>query len=121
LLHKYNSAIFILSQVLSQSLDETFATLLAEEKRTTRDDSQLEIAFYARNNRNRSAKDKEEIECHYCKKLGHTSWNCRQRANGVLKLKVKDIQHITSVAMIEDPPDVDNGEEYTEAKRFYAF
>jgi hypothetical protein len=75
---KYSSVIFIMSQLPSQSLDEMIAALLAEEKRTTKGDSQLELAFYARNNRNRSAKDKEEIECHYCKKLGHIAWNCRQ-------------------------------------------
>jgi hypothetical protein len=118
---KYSSAIFTLSQLPSQSLDEMIATLLAEEKRTTEGDSQSELAFYARNNHNRSTKDKEEIECHYCKKLGHTTWNCRQRANDVLKGKVKDRQHIASVAMIEDPLDADNGEESTEEKGFYAF
>jgi hypothetical protein len=53
------------------------ATLLAEEKRTTEGDSQPEFAFYARNNCNRSTKDKEEIECHYCKKVGHMAWKCR--------------------------------------------
>jgi hypothetical protein len=49
------------------------AALLAKEKRIIKGDSQSELAFYARNNRNRSAKDKDEIECHYCKKLGHTT------------------------------------------------
>jgi hypothetical protein len=97
------STIFTLSQLPSQSLDEMVATLLAEEKGTTEDDSQLELAFYARNNHNRSTKGKEEIECHYCKKLGHVTWNCRQRANGVLKGKFKDRQHIASVAMMVDP------------------
>jgi hypothetical protein len=86
------------------------AALLAKEKRTTESDGQSKLAFYARNNCNRSAKDKEEIECHYCKKLGHTTWNCRQRSNGVHKGKVKDRQHIASVAMIEDPSDADSGE-----------
>jgi hypothetical protein len=35
-----------------------------------------------------------------------------------LKRKVKYRQHIASVAMIEDPPDADNGEESTEGKGF---
>jgi hypothetical protein len=121
LLPKYSSAIFTLNQLPSQSLDEMIAILLAEEKRTTEGDSQSKLAFYARNNCNRSTKNKEEIECWYCKKLGHTAWNCRQRANGVLKGKVKDSQHIASVAMIEDPSDADNGEECPEEKGFYAF
>jgi hypothetical protein len=56
------------------------------------------------------------MECHCCKKLGHIAWNCRQRANGVLKGEVKDRQHIVSVAMIEDPLDVDYGEESSEEK-----
>jgi hypothetical protein len=37
------------------------ATLLEEEKRTIEGDSQLDLAFYARNNCNRSMKDKEEV------------------------------------------------------------
>jgi hypothetical protein len=45
----------------------------------------------------------------------------RQRANDVLKGKVKDRQHIASVAMIEDPSDTDSGEESIEEKGFYAF
>jgi hypothetical protein len=120
LLPKYNSAIFTLSQLPSQSLDEMIVALLVEEKRTTEGDSQLELAFYARNNHNRSTKDKEEIECHYCKRLGHTTWNCRQRAN-VLKGKVKDREHIANVATIKNPPNADSGEESTYEKRFYAF
>jgi hypothetical protein len=94
--------------------------LLPEEKRTTKGDSQSKFAFYASNKCNRSAKDKDEIECHYCKKLGHTTWNCKHRANDVLKGKVKHRQHIESVAMI-DLPDADSGEESTEEKGFYAF
>jgi hypothetical protein len=95
--------------------------LLAKEKRTIDGDRQPKLAFYARNDFNRSAKDKKEIDCYYCKKLGHATWNCRQQANDVLKGKVKGRQHIASVAMIEDPPDGDNGEESTKEKGFYAF
>jgi hypothetical protein len=53
--------------------------------------------------------------------LGHTFWNCRQQTNGVLKGKVKDRQHIASIAMIEDPSDAASGEKYIEEKGFYAF
>jgi hypothetical protein len=53
--------------------------------------------------------------------LGHTTWNCRQQANDILREKVKDRQHIPSVAMIEDPPDVDSSEESIEEKGIYAF
>jgi hypothetical protein len=53
--------------------------------------------------------------------LGHTTWNCRQQANDVLKGKVKDKKHITSVDMIEDPLNADSGEESTKEKGFYAF
>jgi hypothetical protein len=42
-------------------MDENIATLLVEEKRTIEGDRQLEIAFCARINHNRSIKDKEEI------------------------------------------------------------
>ena len=43
------------------------------------------------------------------------------RVNDVLKGKVKDRQHIVSVAIVEDPPNVDSREESTEEKGFYAF
>jgi len=99
--------------------------LLEEEKRTTSDetegDASQELALYARNNRYRPRKDKEDIECHYCKKMGHTAWNCRQRANDVLKGKIKDRQHIVSAALMEEPPNADSGEEFVEEKAFFAF
>ena len=72
---KYSSAFITLSQLTSQSLDEMIATLLAEEKRITEGNKQLKFAFSARDTRNRSTKDKEEIKCHYCKKLGHSTYN----------------------------------------------
>jgi hypothetical protein len=58
---KYNTAIFTLSRLSSQRMDEMIATFLVEEKRTTGGDKQSELAFYARNHHNRSTKDKEEI------------------------------------------------------------
>jgi hypothetical protein len=100
---KYNSVIFTLSEIPSHSLDEMIATLLAEEKRTIECDNQTKLVFYGRNNHDRSTKDKEEIECHYCKNLGHTTWNCRQQSNDVLKGNFKYKQHTTGVSMIEYP------------------
>jgi hypothetical protein len=50
---KYSSAIFTLSQLPSQSLDEMIAALPVEQKRTTKGDSQPELTSYARNNCNR--------------------------------------------------------------------
>jgi hypothetical protein len=42
-------------------------------------------------------------------------------ALSVLRGKLEYRQHITSATMIEDPPDVEGGEEYAEEKGFYAF
>lgn len=46
------------------------SAFLVEEKRAitgdTEGDTQSEMAFYSRNNCNRSTKDKREIECYYC-------------------------------------------------------
>lgn len=73
----------------SRTLEEVIVALLVEEKRTTasetKGNSQWELAFDARNNQSRSTKDKDEIKCHYCKKLGHTTWNCWHWSNGILK------------------------------------
>jgi hypothetical protein len=40
-------------------------------------DPQPEISLHLRNNHIRSDKEKGEIECHYCKQMGHTTWNYR--------------------------------------------
>ncbi|KAH9288226.1 hypothetical protein KI387_032343, partial [Taxus chinensis] len=79
---KYNNVVVTLCQFQSQSLDDMIVALLAEEKRTIEDAkgySQQESAFYSRtiNSRRRSDKDNWEIECHCCKKRGHTTWDCR--------------------------------------------
>jgi hypothetical protein len=75
------NVIFTLSQLPSQTLEDMITALLAEEKRTIageiKGDSQPEMALYSRNNHSRSVKDKGEVECYYCKKMGHTTWNCR--------------------------------------------
>jgi hypothetical protein len=53
--------------------------------------------------------------------MGHTAWNCRFQANDVLKGKLKDKPHVVNVAIVEDPPDVDSGDDLTEERAFYAF
>ncbi|KAH9291517.1 hypothetical protein KI387_043295, partial [Taxus chinensis] len=112
---KYSNVVFTLSQIQSQSLDDMIAALLAEEKRTTEDaegHSQQESAFYSRTRKYHRRSDKSEIECHYCKKRGHTAWDCRVRANDVLKGKV--ISNTTNIAMVEDPPDAEGSEDSDE-------
>lgn len=79
---QYENVVFTLSQN-SQPFEEMIVALLSEEKRTnvggTKDDPPSEMALYSRYNRNKSNKDKGEIECYYCNKMGHTAWNCRFR------------------------------------------
>jgi hypothetical protein len=116
---KYNNVIFTLSQLPSQSLEDMIVALLAEEKRAiagdTEGDTQSEMAFYSRNNHNRSTKDKREIECYYCRKMGHITINCKIHANDLLKGKLKES---TNIALTEDPPDTDNGEDFVEEFTF---
>ncbi|KAH9297699.1 hypothetical protein KI387_029381, partial [Taxus chinensis] len=104
---KYSNVVFTLSEIQSQSLDDMIAALLAEEKQTAEDadHSQQESAFYSRTRKYHRRSDKSEIECHYCRKRGHTAWDCRVRANDVLKGKV--ISNTTNIAMVEDPPDAE--------------
>jgi hypothetical protein len=71
------------------------------------------MEFYSRNNHNISTKDKREIECYYCGKMGHTKINCKIHANDLLKGKLKES---TNIALIEDPLDTDNEEDF--AKEF---
>jgi hypothetical protein len=70
------------------------------------------MALYSRNNRSRSTKDKGEIECYHCKKMGHTTWNYKFRANDVLKGKVKDRLHVANATIVEDPSDADSGDDF---------
>jgi hypothetical protein len=39
----------------------------------------------------------------------------------VLKGKVKVKSHVANVAIVEDPHDVDSGDDLTEEREFYAF
>jgi hypothetical protein len=60
-LSKYENVIFTLSQLSSQSLEYMIPALLTEEKRTIptciEGNTQFGMAFYSRNNHNRSTKD----------------------------------------------------------------
>ena len=80
----------------------------------TKDDSQPETTSYSRYNHNKSAKDKGEMECYYCKKMGHTTWKCVFWVYEVLTRKLKGKPHVASVAIFEDLLNVDNGDELTE-------
>lgn len=57
----------LLSQLPYETLEDMIATLLVEEKRTiaggTKNNLQLEMALYSRNNRSRSTKDKGKMKC----------------------------------------------------------
>jgi hypothetical protein len=61
----------------SQTLEVMISALFAEEKRTiigdTEGDTQPKTRLYPRYNCSRLTNDKGEIECHYCKKMGHTT------------------------------------------------
>ena len=121
---QYDNVVFTLSQN-SQTFEEMIVALLSEEKRTTagetKDDPPSEMALYSRYNRNRSNKEKGEIECYYCKKMGHTTWNCRFRANDVLKGKVKDKSHSANAAIMEEPPDEGSGDDISDELAAFAF
>jgi len=85
------------------------------------DDTQIEMILYSRTNINRWSKDKRDMECYYCKKMSHTSWNYRSQSNNILKGKFKDIVHVTNETIVEDRLDADSGHEFTEEREFYAF
>ena len=59
--------------------------------------------------------NKGDIECHYCRKIGHTTWNCRSHASDVLKGK-----ELTNIATDEYPLNFDDefNEEYEPLKLF---
>jgi hypothetical protein len=122
-LFKYDNVIFTPSKLPSRTLEDMIASLFLEEKRTIagdiEDDTQIGMALYSRNNCSRSTKDKGEIECYHCKKMGHTAWNCRFRANDSLKGKVKDRLHVANATNVVDQSDADNGDDFTEEREFY--
>ena len=89
--------------------------LLDKEKRTaareTKGDSPLEIHFTQNTIRADQPKT-GEIKSYYCKNIYHTAWNCKFQANDVLKGKYKS--HSANVVIIEEPPDTESGDDFTE-------
>ena len=61
------------------------------------------------------------MECYYCKKRGHTAWNCRFWANDILKGKVKEKSHSTNAAITVKPSEDESGDDLIEGRAFYAF
>ena len=96
---KYDNVIFTLSQMPHQSLDEMIAALMAEEKRIggTEASSHNELALYSKGRVN-----KNKTECFYCHKYGHTTFNCKIRAQDLLNGKLKKSTYAT---FSEDSPD----------------
>lgn len=95
----YSNVVFTLSQISTQTLQETIAALLGEEKRLKPEDaeenSHVENALWTKSRMRKKNANKGGIECHYCKKIGHTAWNCKSRASDVLK--GKESANITTV------------------------
>jgi hypothetical protein len=76
-----------IASMTSQTIEDMISVLLVEEKRTIPGDTEHETALTPKYNCSISAKDKGEMECRYCRKMGHTSWNCRSQASDILKRK----------------------------------
>jgi hypothetical protein len=43
--------------------------------------------------------------------MGHTTQNRRFQANDVLKGNLKDKSHVVNVVIVEDPPNVESGDD----------
>lgn len=101
-----------LSQISTQTLQETIAALLGEEKRLKPEDaeenSHVENALWTKSRMRKKNANKGDIECHYCKKIGHIAWNCRSRASDVLK--GKESTNITTVEYQLNSDDESNEE-----------
>jgi hypothetical protein len=86
----------------SLSLEDMITSLLVEERRMNEDDtyegSQNEIALFSKG---RMKNTKGSIECFYYHKFGHTSWNCRVRANDSLN---GTLIESTNIVGFEDDP-----------------
>lgn len=114
----YDNAIFTLSQFSSGSLDEMFATLLAEEKRmklgNTEDNSHDEMALFSKGRVN---KNRDSVECFYCRRHGNTTFNCKSRARNLLNGKLKESANIATIedlheTNLQDFLDCDNDNEF---------
>lgn len=75
----------------SQTLEDMISALLAEEKRTivgySKGYSQLETAPYSKKRRGKKMTGKNEFECYYYGKTGHTTINCKACVSDLLKGK----------------------------------
>ena len=70
----YSNVVFTLSQISTQTLQETIAALLGEEKRLKPEDaeenSHVENALWTKSRMRKKNARKGDIECYYCKKIG---------------------------------------------------
>lgn len=91
------------------------SSILPEDMRLNEEDQEYPLhpknALLTRNRNGRKTgknKDnKEDLECYYCRKPGHTTWNCKVRDND-LKGKVKDKGKSNVALTIEEFSDSDN-------------
>jgi hypothetical protein len=102
---KYNNIVFTLSQLSSQSLEGMIASLLAEEKRTNTEDTDIQhgMALFSKG---KMKKTKGSKECFYCHKYGHIAWNCRIRAKDLLNGKES-----ANLSNLDDSSESDSDEE----------
>ena len=42
------------------------------------------------------------IECYYCRKVGHTAWYCKTQANDILKGKIRDKEQHNRALTVEE-------------------
>ena len=87
----YSNAVLTLSQMSTQTLHEIIATLLVEEKRLKPENAEenfhVENALWTKTRMREKNANKGDIECYYCRKIGHIAWNCRSHDSDVLKGK----------------------------------
>jgi hypothetical protein len=80
----YNNAIFTLSEMSSQSLDDMILSLSEKDERLNGRDSKsalhLENPLLTRNQMSKNTGKqivKEDLGHYYYRKTGHTTWNCK--------------------------------------------
>ena len=99
---KYHNVVFTLSQLSAQSLDDMISALLAKDKRLSATNSEnfvpSERALFSRSHK----KVGNNIECYYCRKVGHTAWYCKTRANDILKGKIRDKEQHNRALTVEE-------------------
>ncbi|KAH9321030.1 hypothetical protein KI387_015669, partial [Taxus chinensis] len=107
---KYSNVVFTLGQMPSHSLEGMISALLVEEKRT-KEDIEEETALYTKRKHTNFFKNKEELECFYCKKKGHKSSFCITRAKDIIKGKLKMDEANTIVKEESENEDEDEPEQ----------